>query len=278
MVVKTLHLDLQNQHLIETNGETLNNKSEIYDTMLGAIDGTTYFIDEAHALHSKVQNILLTAISEKVLHVPARNRKDRGYNIPLKNITWILATTDEYRLRAPLRNRMKIICRFEYYTTEDLVEVVRQRADMLGWAYESDEVLHLVSQRAKGTPRLALHRNLQTCWHVAQSYNRDIITLDDTHEAFYHLHIDEVGLDQLDRAYLMMLSEHEKTPLNVLSSKLSLSNLTIQRVVEPYLLKEGFITKDKSSMRMIIEKGINHITNTSVILEESRQYGNVIKP
>lgn len=262
MTAKVLHSDLKNKFFLETNGETLNNKSEIYDVLIGAKDGMTLFIDEVHALNSKVQNILLTAISEKVLHVPARNRKDFGYNIPLANITWILATTDEYRLQEPLRNRMKIICRFEYYSTEDLVEIVRQRANMLGWAYESDEILHLIAQRAKATPRTALLRNFYTSWEAAISHNRDTITISDVHEAFHHLQIDEAGLEKDDRSYLRILLNDGPTPLAVLSSKLSVHSQTVYKVIEPYLIKEGYVVKDRSSLRKITVKGKNHIQNS----------------
>jgi Holliday junction DNA helicase RuvB len=165
-------------------------------------------------------------------------------------------------LKDAFRERMRIYCRFDYYSIEDLIEIVRQRTAVLNWQYESDEVLRVIAQAAKRTPRLALHRNLQTCWHVTRSHDRNVITLADVHEAFCHLQIDDLGLDQLDRSYLKILLEYGRLSLGVLSSKLSLPILTIQRVVEPYLLKEDFITKDKSSFRVITPKGVEHIKNT----------------
>jgi Holliday junction DNA helicase RuvB len=262
MTVKALHSHLKNKFFLETNGETLNNKSEIYDTMMGAKDCTTYFVDEAHALNSKIQDIFLTAISERTIHVPARNRKDRGYNIPIANLTWIFATTDEYRLKEPLRNRMKIICRFEYYSAEDLIEIVRQKVDMLGWSYESEEVLYLIASRAKATPRTALLRNLQTACDAAIGHNREFITISDVHEAFHHLQIDALGLEKNDRSYLRILLNEGPTPLNVLGSKLAVPPQTILKVIEPYLIKEGYVVKDKASLRKITVKGKNHIENT----------------
>ena len=158
---------------------------------------------------------------------------------------------------------MRIYCRFNYYSVEDLAEIVRQRADALEWRYESDEVLQMVAQRAKGVPRLALNKNLQACWYVAKSYDHDVITLKDVHKAFGLLQIDGLGLDQLDRSYLEVLLKCGRSSLGVLSSKLALPALTIQRVVEPYLLKENFIIKDNSSTRTITEKGKTHIENSS---------------
>ena len=161
---------------------------------------------------------------------------------------------------------MRVQCRFKDYSVEDLVQIIRQRLDALNWRYESDEVLRIVAQRAKGNPRQALHRNLQMCWDVAKSHDCDLITLGDVDEAFYHLQVDELGLDQSDRAYLAILCERGQEHLGVLSSKLSMPALTIQRIVEPYLLKEGFVTKGKSSVRMVTQKGKRHIQNTTMTL------------
>ena len=248
--------------LIETNGVTLNNMKELYSILLNADANTTIFIDEAQGMNSKAQNILLTAISEKNLYVPAGISSSRHYTISLAAFTLILATTHEYLLQDALRNRMRIYCRLNYYSLDDLTAIVRQRANALKWQYESDEVLRIIAQRAKGTPRLALNINLQTCLHVAKSHDRDLITLEDVHEAFHHLQIDELGLDNLDRTYLSVLLECGPTSLTVLGSKLSLPTLTVQRVFEPYLIKEGFVVKGKSSFRVLTEKGKKHIEST----------------
>lgn len=264
IVAKALHEELGNLKLVETNGVTVNNKLELFSILINADANTTIFIDEAQGMNSKAQHILLTALSERKIYVPACIASTYSYTIPLANFTMILATTHEYLLQHALRNRMRIYCRFDYYSIEDLVEIVRQRVDVLNWQYESDEVLQIIAQRAKRTPRLALNTNLQTCWYVAKSHDRDVITLEDAHEAFCHLQIDEFGLDKVDQAYLEVLLEGGRSSLGVLSSKLSLPALTIQRVVEPYLLKEGFIIKDKSSVRIITAKGRKHIESTSV--------------
>jgi len=258
-----LHAELGNLKLIETNGGTINKKSELFSILLDADANTTVFIDEAQGMNSKTQQILLTAISEKKLPVSTNTSSGSFYSVPLANFTVILATTHEYHLLDALRNRMRIYCRFNYYSVKDLTEIVRQRASALKWGYESDHVLETIAQRAKNTPRLALNTNLQTCWHVAINHNRDIITLDDTHEAFKYLQIDEAGLDKLDRSYLSILKEHEQLALGVLSSKLSLPPLTLTKVVEPYLLREGFIAKDKTSARVITPKGKEYIIKTS---------------
>lgn len=260
LVAKAIHAELGNLQLIETNGVTVNKKTELFSILLNASADTTVFVDEAQGMNSKSQHILLTALSEKKLYVPAGIASANSHIIPLANFTMILATTHEYQLQDALRNRMRIYCRFNYYSTDDLIEIVRQRANALGWDYESDDILKIIAQRAKRTPRLALNRNLQTCWHVTQSHDRNLITMEDTKEAFRHLQIDETGLDQLDRSYLKVLYESGKASLGVLSSKISLPGLTVQRIIEPYLIQEGFIIKD-NSIRIITQKGREHILN-----------------
>ena len=270
MVAKAIHAELGNLKLIETNGVTVNNKLELFSILINADGNTTVFIDEAQGMNSKAQYILLTALSEENLYVPAGISSMYSHTIRLASFTLILATTHEYLLQKALRDRMRIHCRFKYYSVEDLIGIVRQRTEALKWQYESDEVLRIIAQRAKRNPRQALHRNLQTCWYVAQSCGRDVITLEDVREAFYHLQIDELGLDQLDQSYLEILLECCQSTLGVLSSKLSLPALTIQRVVEPYLLKEGFIIKGKSSVRVITEKGRKHVESTSLPSKRQR--------
>ncbi len=268
MTAKAIHAELGNLNLIETNGVTMNTKAELYTILLNANENTTVFIDEAHGMNAKTQLILLTALSERTLRVPAGT--SNYHTIPLANFTMVLATTHEYMLLDALRNRMRIYCRFNYYTVEDLTEIVRQRVDALQWKYECDDILTTIAQRAKGIPRLALNMNLQTCMYVAKSHDRDVITLEDVREAFHHLQIDELGLDQMDRSYLEILVECGRSSLNVLSSKLSLPSPTIQKVVEPYLLKEGFITKNRSSARAITEKGREHIESIKYCLNDGK--------
>jgi len=205
LVAKALHAELGNLKLFETNGVTINNKRELFSILIGADANTTIFIDEAQAMNSNAQHLLLTALSERKLHIPAGISMSRSYTLSLGAFTMIMATTHEYLLQSALRNRMRIYCRLELYSTEALVEIVRQRADALRWPYQSDQVLRMIAQRAKRIPRLALHRNLQTCWNVVRSHDRYVMTVPDAQEAFQYLQVDHAGLDQLDRSYLEIL-------------------------------------------------------------------------
>ena len=95
MVAKATHAELGNLQLIETNGVTVNNKSELFSILINADANTTIFIDEAQGMNSKAQHILLTAISERILYVPATVSSANSHVIPLSNFTIILAKTHE---------------------------------------------------------------------------------------------------------------------------------------------------------------------------------------
>ena len=261
LIAKAIHAELANLDLIETNGEMLSN-SELISILLSATSDTTIFIDECHTMPS--QNILLTAISEKVIYLPSKGNKKSKRSIPLENFTLILATTQEYCLQDALRNRIRIYCRFEHYALDDLVYIIRPRALALSWDVESEQVLVEIAKRSKKTPRIALNRNLQMCWNVCSSQGREVITIDDAYEAFRLLNIDELGLDELERNYLKILYQNGPTPLNVISSKLALPTQTIKTVLETYLLQENLIQKNKYSHREITSLAYEHIRNCEI--------------
>ncbi len=261
LVAKAIHAELANLNLIETNGEMLSNSAELVSILLSATADTTIFIDECQGMNSRSQHILLTALSEKVIYVPKRGSSKNKRVIPLENFTLILATTHEYYLQDAARNRMRIYCRFEHYCLEDLVEIIRQRTLALRWDVESEQVFVEIAKRSKKTPRIALNRNLQMCWNVCSSEGREVITIDDVHKAFKLLNICSLGLDELERKYLRILQQNGPTALNVISSKLALPNQTIKTVLEPYMLQEGLISKEKNSHRIITTVAEQHLNS-----------------
>ena len=163
-----------------------------------------------------------------------------------------------------LRNRMRIYARFEHYGLDDLIEIIRQRVLALQWDIESEQVLIEIAKRSKKTPRIALNRNLQQCWNVCSAKGKEVITMNDVVEAFKLLQIDELGLDELERNYLRILQQQGPSPLNVISSKLALPTQTIRTVLEPYLLQENLIQKNKCSHREITTLADEHLRNCRI--------------
>ena len=258
MVANITHCELGNDIFIETNGGAINKVNELYSVLLNADNNTTILIDEAQAMNSKTQQILLTAISENKIYIPAPSKQN--CIVELANFPLILATTDEYKLLPALRNRMRIYCHFEQYSIEELAEIIIQRMRALKWQYSSDIIPEMIACRSKGIPRIALNSHLQTCWNVALTNDHEEINVDDVDQAFELLMIDELGLNKKDRCYLAILYESGSSTLNVISSKMAEPSYTVQKVIEPYLLREGFITKGKNSARNITRKGIEHMS------------------
>jgi Holliday junction DNA helicase RuvB len=262
---KAIHCELANLNLIETNGEFMN-KGQLLDTLVIADENTTVFIDEAQSLNTENQHVLLTAISERKLYLPRNHASKAPRTIPLAPFVLILATTHEFQLQDALRNRMRIYCRFDYYSIDNLVEILRQRIRSLGWAYESEDVLQFLGSRSKKTPRLSLNY-LQMAFNVASSNSRTIITKDDVIEAFRLLQVDGMGLDPVEQFYLHELAKRGSTKLNVLSSKIGLPHRTISEVIEPYLLRAELITKEGVD-RVITDKGMKHILSAGKVEPE----------
>ncbi len=258
-------LSMGKSDLVETNGEMISNaiRTQCPCCYLRTKD-TTIFIDECQGMSSRSQNILLTALSERVIYVPKHGNNKSKRVIPLENFTLLLATTHEYYLQDALRNRMRVYCRFEHYSIDNLIEIIRQRALALKWELESEQVLIEIAKRSKKTPRLALNRNLQQCWNVCSAQGRTIITMQDVSDAFRLLQIDELGLDEIERRYLRILLDNGPTALNVISSKLALPTQTIKTVLEPFFLQEGLIQKNKGSHREITSSAEEHLKNCKI--------------
>lgn len=257
LTAKAIHCELGNLNLLETNGESVNCVGDIASLLLSADEHTTVFIDEAQSLNSRSQHLLLTALSERKLYIKNGKNKNK-HQIPLSNFITILATTHEFQLQDALRNRMRIHCRFDYYSLESLTHIIKQKADALRWDYESEDVLSEIAKRSKSTPRIALNRNLQMAYNVCLSNNRDVITLEDVLQAFRLMDVDLVGLDALERKYLQALASHHSMKLNVIASLIGLPRKTITDIIEPYLLRIGFISKDGVN-RIITDAGQKHI-------------------
>ena len=204
MTAKALHAELGNFTLVMTNGVAMNNKAELYSVLMNADENTTLFVDEAHGMKTQTQDILQIAISERCIKVPGHAYH---HTIPLRDFTLILATTHEFMLRNALRSRMRIPCRFTYYTVDDLAKIVQQWMTVWNWPCESEDISTIIAQRSKGTPRLAVDTNLRACWTVAQSNDHNVITMADVQQAFGLLQIDEAGLDITERSYLRLIFE-----------------------------------------------------------------------
>jgi holliday junction DNA helicase RuvB len=163
-----------------------------------------------------------------------------------------LATTDEFKLLQPLRDRMKLVLRFDFYSPGELVELLSERSRALRWPVD-DKVMAPIARRSRGTPRLAL-RLLQAARRVARSEGENAITLAHLERACELEHIDPLGLGPTEKAHLFLLAEGASR-LNVIASRLGLPSRTVQEVTEPFLPRAGLVMKDDQGRRQLTADG-----------------------
>ena len=141
--------------------------ADLNAVLLGAKDKDVVFFDEVHELPKEQQVGLYFALDQRKVILQGGRSGRTPQSIPIGNFTVLLATTDEYALLAPLRDRMKLVLRFSFYSVEELTTMLRHRSGALRWPVE-EEVLPFIAQRSRGTPRLAFG----CCKHVGGSAGR----------------------------------------------------------------------------------------------------------
>jgi Holliday junction DNA helicase RuvB len=242
--------------LHEVLGQSVKAAADLNAILLAAQDKEIVHFDEIHEMKREFQTALYRAVEERKLFV--QGRSSRVQSIPLADFTVLLSTTDEFSVQQPLRDRMKLVLRFDFYSTDDLTTLVKQRSLGLRWKMDA-EVFPLIAQRSKGTPRLAL-RLLQSCRRVCRAEGKDTITLAHLEKACLLEGIDALGLGPVERQYLRILAEGDSR-LNVVASRLGLPARTVSHVVEPFLLRAGLVVKDDQSRRQLTALGRAHLSS-----------------
>jgi Holliday junction DNA helicase RuvB len=234
----------------EVLGQSLAANADLNALLLSAGDHAVVLIDECHEIPKPLQTALLLALDQRRILLPGGKSAPRS--IGLSDFTLLLATTDEYSLVQPLRDRMKLVLRFGYFSRDELVEVARQRAEALGWPV-TEAVLPEIACRSRGTPRLAL-RLLQACRRVCRAEGAEEITPDYLRRACELEELDGLGLGPNEQSYLAVLAEGP-VRLNVVASRLGLPGRTVAEVIEPYLIRSGLVVKDDAGRRVLTDQG-----------------------
>jgi len=237
----------------EVLGQSITSVADLNALLLSAKDKSVIHIDECHELDKSFQTTLYLALDKHAVFVNSRRLPQA---IPIADFTLLLSTTDEYALLAPLRDRMKLTLRFEYYDANDLIQMVRHRCKGLDWPID-ETILPRIAQRSRGIPRFAL-KLLQSCRRVCRSQGEHSITLAHWEHACHLEQIDDLGLGPLERQYLSILAEGPSR-LNVISTILGLPTRTVGEVTEQFLIRSGLIDKDRSGMRQLTAKGLQHV-------------------
>ena len=233
------------QNIRVTSGPAIERAGDLASLLTNLQSGDVLFIDEIHRLSHAVEEVLYPAMEDYALDIMiGKGPSARSIRLDLPKFTLIGATTRAGSLSAPLRDRFGIIFRLQMYTTEELMKIVNHSAGVLGIAAEEDGVRE-IARRSRGTPRI-VNRLLKRVRDYAQVRGDGVITKQMADEALNLLDVDDLGLDRTDRNILYtMMKKFDGRPvgLDTLAATTGEDAVTIEDVIEPYLMQLGFIMR-----------------------------------
>jgi Holliday junction DNA helicase RuvB len=222
--------------------------------------GDVLFIDEIHRLPKQVEEVLYPAMEDFCVDVMVgKEGGARSVRLQLPPFTLVGATTRAGDLSAPLRDRFGITSKLEYYTVDQLSQIIRRTARVLGVSIEENAVTE-IAKRSRGTPRIA-NRLLRRIRDFAQVLNKGEITQAIASDSLNKLHVDSLGLDEVDIHYLKGIIERfhgGPVGLDALANSISEETTTLEDVYEPYLIQIGFVNRTARG-RVVTEKAYEHL-------------------
>ena len=222
--------------------------------------GDVLFIDEIHRLPKVVEEVLYPAMEDYAIDVMVgKDAGARNIRLELPPFTLVGATTRAGDLSAPLRDRFGIVSKLDYYTNEQLAQIIARSARVLGTKIEDDAVIE-IAKRSRGTPRIA-NRLLRRIRDFADVLNDGVISLEVAKESLDRLHVDGLGLDEVDLRYLRGIIERfhgGPVGLDALANTISEETTTLEDVYEPYLIQIGFVNRT-SRGRTVTAKAYEHL-------------------
>ncbi|RKY87129.1 Holliday junction branch migration DNA helicase RuvB [candidate division KSB1 bacterium] len=249
-----------NSKIIVTSGPALIRTGDLMGILTNLNRGDVLFIDEIHRLSTVVEEFLYPAMEDfKVDFVVDKGAFAKTINIPLQKFTLVGATTRAGFLSAPLRNRFGIHHHIGFYAVDELVKIIKRSASILDTKID-DDATYEIAKRSRGTPRIA-NRLLRRVRDYVQVKSDGKITKKLAILALEMEGIDEKGLDELDRKYLRILIEHYNggpAGIESLAASLNEESDTLQDIIEPFLLKIGFLKRTRQG-RKIGDKALAHL-------------------
>ena len=245
-----------------TTGPALEKSGDLAAVLSNLEPGDVLFIDEIHRIPKFIEEILYSAMEDFELDiVVGQEGSTRSIKIDLPPFTLVGATTRAGDISAPLRDRFGIVSKLNYYTEEELKNIIKRTSRVLGMDIEDNAALEL-ARRSRKTPRIA-NRLFKRVRDFACVKGESLITLDTTRTSLQRLKVDKYGLDAIDIEYLdAIINKFNGGPVGVetISSAIREEQSTIEDVVEPYLMQEGFIKRTPRG-RVVTEKSYEHLNN-----------------
>lgn len=230
-----------------TSGPVIERPGDLAAVLTSLGERDLLFIDEIHRLPRVVEEVLYPAMEDYTIDIIiGQGPAAKSIKIDLKPFTLVGATTRTGLLTSPLRDRFGMVLRLEYYSTEELVAILRRSAQLLGVQLDA-AAAHEIGARSRGTPRIA-NRLLKRLRDFAEERADGVITLDAAREALTLLDIDGRGLDRMDRAILRtVIEKFAGGPVGVdtIAAAIGEERDTLEDVYEPYLVQEGLLARTR---------------------------------
>ncbi len=243
-----------------TSGPVISKAGDLAALLTNLQERDVLFIDEIHRLNPAVEEVLYPAMEDFQLDlIIGEGPAARSVRIDLPPFTLVGATTRSGLITKPLRDRFGIPTRLEFYTTEELTEVVRRGARLLDLKM-TEEGAREVAARSRGTPRIA-GRLLRRVRDFALVAEKDVVDAPHADAALTRLQVDNLGLDTMDRRYLKCIGEtYMGGPVGIetLAAALSEPRDAIEDIIEPYLMQIGLVQRTPRG-RMLSPDGWKHL-------------------
>ena len=244
-----------------TSGPAMERGGDLAAILSALQPGDVLFIDEIHRLSKPIEEILYSAMEDYVLDIVlGRDASAKSMRIDLPPFTLIGATTRVGDLSAPLRDRFGVHGRLEYYTHDELYEIIKRTSEVFEMTIDEQAAKEL-AYRSRGTPRIAnrLFRRIRDFSQVLDGGNA--ISLAMTKQALQRLDIDQYGLDVIDHKILRGIAERFNggpVGLEALAASIAEEAQTLEDVYEPFLLQEGFMQRSPRG-RILTDKAYEHL-------------------
>jgi holliday junction DNA helicase RuvB len=243
-----------------TSGPMLSKAGDVAALLTNVQEGDVLFIDEIHRLNTQVEEVLYSAMEDFHLDIIiGEGPAARSLRLALKPFTLVGATTRAGLLTNPLRDRFGIPLRLEFYAVEELKKIILRAAVKMALTL-TEQAAGEIAARSRGTPRIA-GRLLRRVRDFAVVEQKESVNHDDVHRVLQRLDVDSLGLDTMDRRYLKSLAEYYgggPVGIETLAAVLSEARDTLEDIIEPYLLQQGFLQRTARG-RMLTAKSYQHL-------------------
>ncbi len=244
-----------------TSGPAIQKTGDLAAILTNLKSNDVLFIDEIHRIPKSVEEMLYPVMEEYILDIViGKGPTARTVRLPVPKITIVGATTKLALLSPPLRDRFGLVLRLDYYTQDQIIEIIVRASKILKLPI-SKKAAYEIAKRSRNTPRIAI-RILKRARDVFEVGKHSLIDEVLLNKLFSMLEIDDIGLTNLDIKYLRILGEkflHNPVGLETIASSLSEDPQTIEEFIEPYLLQIGFLKKTPKG-RILTKKALKHLS------------------